>query len=217
MESKTMRWTLLGALLVVVSAASATAAESDDGRWRLRVGLVAMDSPSTSVDVGGPGAHVSVDTEVGGGLGVDLEYRVSDRLGIDVGVLSAAPSIGAHIDIGHGRVRLASGVTVTPITAGLNVHLTPGSRADVYVGPLLAYITYSGAEITIGPGVEQSVGGSHDAGIGANLGVDVGLGNGRWSLGGSLRYIQTADTAPGEHGSLGFDPVILSVGFGYRF
>ena len=172
---------------------------------------------SSSVTVGGPGAHVSVDAEVGGGLGLDLEYRASDRLGIDVGVLSAAPSIGAHIDIGHGRVRLASGVTVTPITAGLNVHLTPGSRADVYVGPLLAYITYSGAEIIIGPGVEQSVGESHDMGIGVNLGVDDGLGRGRWSLGGSLRYIQTTDSAPGEQGSLGFDPLIVGIGFGYRF
>lgn len=217
MNTKIMRRPILGALagLAVVLAAPATAAHAGDGPWRLRVTLVAMDSPSSSVAAGGPGGSVSVGAEVGGGLGADLEYRASRRLGIDLAVLSAAPSFGAHIDIGHGRVRLASGITVTPITAGLNVHLTPDSRADVYVGPLLAYITYSGAEISIVPGVTQSVGDNHDMGIGANLGVDVGLGSGSWSVSAVLRYIETAVNVP--PGGVGFDPVVFGIGFGYRF
>jgi outer membrane protein W len=211
---------ILGALITALVTVPA-AAEETEGRWQLRLAVLSMDSAASSVELSSGSQGIAISTDMGGGLGVDLEYRLSRRLGLDFGVLAASPQIGTRIDIGWWGINVGTGITVAPITAGLNVHLTPDSRVDLYVGPLLAYVVYESFNVGIGKGVSQSFRTENDLGFGANLGIDIHLGSGgHWSLVGNFKYIDTkleATPADGNTGVTEFDPTIFGVGVAYRF
>lgn len=205
----------------LILVALPTAGSAGDRAWLLRVAGVSVDSDAHAVEVLGTSEGLSITTSSGIGFGLDLEYRASRRLGVDFGVLSAAPSIGTSVDISWKSFSASAGVTMTPLTAGLNVHLTPDSRFDVYLGPLLAYVIYDGFTLTAGPGLSESFRSENDLGFGANLGVDVGIDNkGRWTLNAAIKYIDTtleAKPSDGDAGRTDFDPTIVCVGVGYRF
>ena len=213
----------LAAAVFVTTVVLPTAGYAGDRAWLLRVAGVSVDSDAHAVDVLGTSEVLSISTSSGFGFGLDLEYRASRRLGVDFGVLSATPAVGTSIEVGWKSINLSASadVTMTPISAGLNVHLTPDSRFDVYLGPLLAYVIYDNFTLSAGPGLSESFTSENDVAFGANLGVDVGLGNdGRWTLGAAVKYIDTtleANPNDGAAGSTDFDPTIVGVGVGYRF
>jgi outer membrane protein W len=195
--------------------------QAGEGRWQLRIAALTMDSRASSIEIDGAGQSLSISTDMGGGAGVGLEYRLSRRLGLDLGLLAAAPQVGSTIDIGWHGVRVGTGITVAPITAGLNIHLTPDSRVDLYAGPLLAYVIYDSFEVSIGHGVRESFSVERDLGFGANFGLDIHLGRaGHWSVIGILKYINStleATPSDGDTGITDFDPTIVGVGIAYRF
>ena len=52
------------------------------------------------------------------------------------------------------------------------------------------------------------------------LGLDIGLGSGHWSLTTAIRYLDStleASPADGGVGQSDIDPMIFSIGVGYRF
>lgn len=217
-HSRTVVANLVGMILVVVALPGTGAA--GDRAWLLRVAGVSVDSGASAVEVPGTGEQFSIETSSGLGFGLDLEYRASRRIGVDLGVLSAAPNIGTSVDVGVKSLSANADVTMTPLTAGINVHLTPDSRFDVYLGPLLAYVIYDNFTFTAWPGLSESFRSQNDVGFGANLGVDVRLGDGRWTFNAALKYIDTtfeASSIDGGPGETDFDPTIVGVGFGYRF
>ena len=58
-----------------------------------------------------------------------------------------------------------------------------------------------------------------DTGWGVILGIDLPLGSSNWLLQSNLRYIDTSLTGSTSDGRFDsdFDPLIFSIGFGYRF
>ena len=50
-----------------------------------------------------------------------------------------------------GVISASAKPRITPVYAALNVHLTPDSRADLYVGPIVAYVVYSSFELVTDP------------------------------------------------------------------
>jgi outer membrane protein W len=211
------------AVLFVIAMALPNLGIAADRAWLIRVAGVSVDSGAHAVDVAGTSETLSISTSSGFGFGLDLEYRASRRLGVDFGVLSATPAIGTSIDAGWKSISISASadVAMTPISAGLNVHLTPDSRFDVYLGPLIAYVIYDSFTLSAGPGLSESFSSENDVGFGANIGVDVGLGNqSRWTLSAAITYIDTtfeASPSDGAAGSTDFDPMIVGFGFGYRF
>ena len=212
---------LVAVVFFVIAVASPSGAFAGDRPWLIRVAGVSVDSDAHEVEVIGTGEGLSISTSSGFGFGLDLEYRVSKRLGVDFGVLSAAPSVGTSVDVGWKSLSASADVTMTPITAGLNVHLTPDSRFDVYLGPLVAYVIYDSFTLTAGPGLSESFSSENDVGFGANLGVDVDLdNNGRWTFNSAIKYIDSTlegQPSDGDAGRADFDPTIVGFGFGYRF
>jgi outer membrane protein W len=213
----------VAAVFLLFAVTQPTAGFTADRPWLIRVAGVSVDSDAHEVEVIGTGEGLSISTGSGFGFGLDLEYRVSHRLGVDFGVLSAAPSVGTSVDVGWKSIGISAsaGVTMTPITAGLNVHLTPDNRLDVYLGPLVAYVVYEGFTLTAGPGLSESFSSENDVGFGANLGVDVDLdNNGRWTFNAAIKYIDSTlegQPSDGDAGRTDFDPTIVGFGFGYRF
>jgi outer membrane protein len=210
------------ALFVLAIALSTlpVAAFAEDTPWQIRFSVVSIDPSGTSVRVAETGESISYNSSSGTGLGVELEYRASRRLGIDFGVLSASPGIDVEVGVDPFTIGASGDLSTTPIFAGLNFHLTPGSRFDLYLGPLLAYVRYGGFKLAAGPGLVETFTTEDDFGFGGVVGLDIGLGDSRWLFSAAVRYIDTsleAASSDGGPGTTDIDPTIYSVGVGFKF
>ena len=188
--------------------------------WRLRLDF-SWVNPSgnfNSTYAGWETVGVSFDT--GFGAGLRGEYQFSRQLGVELGVL-AAGSVDVAAGIFGGTIGSDVGVSgFVPVTLGLNVHLTPNRKVDLYAGPLLTLVRYNSVDVWTAIGVAgttESI--ETDTGWGASLGLDVPLGRHGWMVQANLRYIDTdmKDTGGIISFNSKFDPVIFSVGVGYRF
>ena len=195
-------------------------ANAGDSPWRLHVSAVTMNPTGDTVFVPDSGERIPYSADNGYGFGIDLEYRASRRLGIDFGVLTATPVIDVLIDE-VGVISASAKPRITPIYAGLNVHLSPDSRFDLYIGPLLAYVVYSSFDLVVDPWfLTEGFETRNDFGIGVNLGLDIRLGDAGWLITAAFKYLDTTLEASPPDESIGrtdIDPMIFSVGVGYRF
>lgn len=210
---------LAGLFLALTIASSASAEE--DSKWHLRLfaSYVNADLEGDDID-----SDTRIEDDDDAGLGISLEHRFSRRVGLEFGALFTTPDIGFQQRQPGGRLVIANdGLRLTPVYAALNVHLTPARKVDAYVGPMLAYVLYSDLVLDAGGGLVAEIDADDDLAFGANLGLDVDLGQGRWTLGASAKYLDTTFEGnvvggdPDDTAELDVDPLILSLGVGYRF
>ena len=216
---------LLDALMLTLAllALPATATAQDD-KWRLRVGGAWVDPGVNFTDVDSDGDRVAVGADGAIGFSLALERQFSRRLGIELGALFAEPDLTLAADLAGGsQVSGSGGIRFTAVTVGLNIHLTPDKAVDLYVGPLLVYTTYSDVGFRVevdGQTLAADLSSNDDFAFGAQIGADIPFGDGPWSLNLAARYIDTSLGVTDDESvvsELEFDPLILSVGFGYRF
>ena len=195
-------------------------ADAGDGPWQLRISGLSMNPTGDTVVVPDTGERIPFNAGNGYGFGIDLEYRASRRLGIDFGILTATPVIDVLIDE-VGVISASAQPRITPIYAGLNVHLTPDSQVDLYFGPMLAYVIYSSFDLVVDPWfLTEGFVTQNDFGIGVNLGLDLRLGDAGWLFTAAFKFLDTTLVASPPDESIGrtdIDPMILSIGVGYRF
>jgi outer membrane protein len=207
-------------IALTVCALHPTTVDAGESPWRLRLFAVSMNPTGDEVVVEGSGERISFDAGGGYGGGFELEYRVSRRLGIDFGVLTASPVIDVLIDE-VGVISASAQPRITPIYAGLNVHLTPDSPLDLYIGPMLAYVIYSSFDLVVDPWFyREGFVTENDFGIGVNVGLDIRLGDAGWLFTAAFKYLDTTLAASPPDESVGrtdIDPMIFSIGVGYRF
>ncbi len=215
---------LLGVgLLIAPGPASADTTPEFEPGWQLRFYVAAVDLDHSSSGLTRPAGTSRIGTDAGGGVGVNGEYRFSRRLGIDLGLFT-----GGSVDVeasayrvgGTSRVAYDS-LTFTPLTVGLDVHLTPASRVDVYVAPLIALIQYGELRTTAGPhGAGTEIDFDEDIAPGLSLGLGVPFGKKGWSFQAHITYLDSSLEGQGVDGlrvSSGYDSTIFGIGAGYRF
>jgi hypothetical protein len=193
-------------------------ADQDTG-WNLRFYVASLDFDVETRT----GSTIAYDSTVGGGVGVNAEYRFSRRLGLDVGILGAG-GVDVSTRVGGpagGTVVETETLGFTPVSVGLDVHLTPDHRVDLYVSPLAAWIRYGSVSTRVGPGmVSTTIDADDDLAPGAALGLTVPFGKQRrWSLVAHLMYLASDLSASGSGGTkLDSDnnATIFGLGFGYR-
>lgn len=159
------------------------------------------------------------------------ERRVTDLFGVEFMVWNAKHDVDGRFNgeywlldsgtgelIEHGAIQFAEtlgDVKVTPLTAGLNFHLTRQSRFDLYVGPTIGYVLYG--DLDIG---DERLSIDDDFTWGAAFGVDLPMGDKGWMFSGALRYLDT-EASPDDLGptdeSLDVSPWVVQVSAGYRF
>jgi outer membrane protein W len=207
-------------ITIFVYALFPITADAGDGLWQLRISGLSMNPTGDTVVVPDTGERIPYDAGNGYGFGIDLEYRASRRLGIDFGVLTATPVIDVLIDE-VGVISASAKPRITPLYAGLNVHLTPDSPLDLYIGPMLAYVIYSSFDLVVDPWfLTEGFVTQNDFGIGVNLGLDIRLGDAGWLFTAAFKYLDTTLVASPPDESIGrtdIDPMIFSIGVGYRF
>lgn len=204
----------LAALLLAVPLLPDSA--SADTGWSVRASGIRVDP---RFDVVEDGTEVSTDAATGFALGVG--YRWSDRFGMSLDVLSADPDVTAE---NSDEPLLADGsFSFEPVVLGAQFHLTPRRRADFWVGLALAHVRYG--DVTLGADVgtervEVRFDAEDDWAPGAEVGVDVALGSGPWSLTASALYLETelvVEDPDGETSELDIEPLVAAVGVRYRF
>ena len=205
-------------LTPLAGAASVWGAEPG---WQIKAGGVWVQ-PAMSYTLTNPGSTpISADSDNAIGLSVALEYRVSERLGLELGALQASPDVNLRAEIPGGpTVEASDGLAYTPITVGLNLYLTSGRPVEVYLTPVLAYVMYGDLNFSAGESI-ASIRVDNQWTWGLSLGTNVRLGEGPWRFNGAVSYVRTAlnatDLESGGSRKIEFNPFAITLGFGYRF
>lgn len=180
-----------------------------------------LDWVSPTGDTKIEGEKVEADDAFGFGLG--YEYQFTDLMGVDFNLL------WANHDAKSGSETLGD-TTVTPLTVGLNFHLSKNDKFDFFLGPLVGYVMYDDIS------VKDEFGGGdiklkNDFGYGLQLGLDVPF-NENWAFTAGLIYLQTKaeideDVAGHDGGmetassdntdEIDINPWILRAGLAYKF
>ncbi len=168
------------------------------------------------------------------GVGVALEYLFNKRIGIEGAVLIGNADGNVDQDrfdfdpIANTFVPVWIGddddVSFTAFTIGVNFHLTPDRRADLYIGPLLGFTQYDDGQFNLGRGGFR-VDFDDDSALGAQVGVDVPFKrDGRWGFNSALRYLPSSSEVTnfgvpvgGEDIEIDVDPLLFSAGISIRF
>lgn len=102
---------------------------------------------------------------------------------------------------------------MVPVMLSVPVHFPVGRQTDIYVAPTIGHVTYHNARMSLGPwkaSTDVEIG--SDTALGATVGLDIDIGQRRkWALSTGLRYLETS--ADGT----AVDPLIVTLGFAYRF
>ena len=206
------------ALLALAWPAAAAAATPVETGWRIRVSVATIDFDSNLV--GGPGYGI----DVGGAVGINGEYRFNRRLGLDLGAFA-----GGGVDVaGHGswigwhEYDVYDTMSVTGLTAGLDIHLTPERRVDLYVCPMLAMMQFGGLWFEAADHrFEAAIDFDENLAIGAGVGLGVPFGElSRWSFNVSLTHLESTLDGGGRVAPRideDYDATLFGLGFGYRF
>jgi outer membrane protein W len=211
---------LAGLVFFNVSLPAAAHGQAFEPSWNLKLELAMVEPTGDATTVAVGTAGVDVDFDPKAGAGVRIEYRMSERIGIELGALGAS-SFGVTVGgIGSGIGTSTEISSFAPITAGINLYFAETERASVYAGPFVGAVRYGDVSTSTGiGGVSTGASTDTDFGWGGLLGFDFRLGESRWSLQGSVRYIDTVANGDidGEEFRSEFSPVILTAGVAYRF
>jgi opacity protein-like surface antigen len=217
-----MRQTVLAAILMTgLVAIPAGDAIADESGWTFR-GFAAWIDPDVSYkDTTDDGSPVTASADSGLGLGFAFERRFSSRLGLEILVASAQPDLVLAAAMDGEEMRITDGLSMTPLMAGLTVHLTPKSTVDLWLNAGLAYVLYGDLEFTPPVGDPLRLSASNDFGWSAGVGIDIPFGDSGWAATASARYLDTSlevqDLDDPGTVTLDADSVMGAVGVAYRF
>lgn len=205
------------AFALLLQLGSTKRAAAADPRWQLAI--AATTAQSTPIF----GADDSP------GWGVGLEYRASRRLGVELDVLGNRIEDGLEIDFFGAELDVKQSFRATWLLSRLNFHLTPDSRVDLVVGPVLGHLETGDLTLEVrsripgGQTVVEKERTKAKGGVagGAHLRLDIRLGQGRSYLTTGATYLRSrvkvAEQPDGERLSFDFDPLIVHLGYSVRF
>lgn len=183
------RCQLLGTVAMVWFAC-ATAVAEDGSSWTLRAGALWLDESDRVGESGHFGVVSTLDVDGGEGLNLGIEWRSGSAWGLELSAARLAldaeftqreirpPTVPPVPEIrAHGEFELQ------PVSFSLLFHLLRSARADLYLGPSLALISY---DVDVWEDLDRE----SDWGYGAVLGLGVPLGDARrWAVDLQARYL----------------------------
>lgn len=216
---------LLAAWIVPSAASAQGAAGWGEGSWALRgfgVRLETGGDELRGLPLDPPLTASRFTLEDGSGAGLAVEYRATRRLGFEALAILAdleGEFRLRHIDPAGPDEVVRRDVATDLYGIGLNVHLTPGRRFDIYVGPLVALVRYDDFRPRpLAGGARFTADLDDDTATGVTLGADMALGpSGRWAVSGAVRQLWSSVERAESGRELDVDPLIASLGLAYRW
>jgi outer membrane protein W len=193
-----------------------------DSRWTLRGHALGWSPGGDEVRAvqGAPPAEERTRFRVadGGGYGLELEYRLQPRLGLEVAALAGELDGDFRLDANGHSLSDSEKIGVEAYTAGVNYHFTPGKRVDLFAGGFAGFLFIDDSIFLTEAGRAEKLVFDDDTGLGLRLGIDLPFqAGGSWSFSAGLRYFDVIleSETPGQ--DLDAAPMILSLGIGHRF
>ena len=207
-----MRKESIGLMLLL---ACTTPLSAQEHRWLVR-GVVGWNQFGGPLEASESDDRVSIGFDDDFALGVEAEYRLGRRLGLELAVHRSRPTLVAHTRNDGELESWQREITVLPVTLGLDIHLTPGRRAELSLTPLIGYAFLGDLDL----GEQTRLSADDSLVAGGAVTVDLALGRSLWVLSFGLRYLD-ADYEISADGvdlvSIELSPWTSSVGVGYRF
>lgn len=188
-----------------------------DGAWIARLYGASVDGDDSVNTVEANNDRTFTALDGAAGVGLALEYLFNDRIGLEGGIFQGGVDGLYSADRGDLWGMDEDDFDFSLVTLGVNFHLTPDRRADLYVGPFVGLVNYGTARFDL-PFEWITMSFDDDFGIGAQIGVDIPFGASRWGFSAVARYLQTTAEQEGGLGrEFDLDPLILGAGFSVRF
>ena len=207
-------------LAIAIFAGISSISHADDTlRWQLKSGLMLVDSrdPFTVETASGGKVHAGGNAEIG--TMVAMEYRLSNRIGLEIGA-AYAESPDVDDDINRNGDSIGEGPGFLPVYVGANFYVMDTKHLDVYLGPRVAFVTFGDFDLDIeGQRTEFEV--DSELAWGATAGIDYRFGQGRWSVTAEATYLNVDMEITNEStravSSNQFDPLMVTLGATFRF
>lgn len=191
--------------------------------WTVRAYGARLNTSSDGIFVAStaPGSNTipireNFGIENGTGFGLGIEFRPTQKIGVEAGLLLASLDASYKLDIGSDWAMDQDDVDFTAFTLGMNFHpLENTGRFDLFLGPFIGFSNFDDADFTaLGTNKQYDF----DGGFlwGAQVGFDLLFSEGGpWAFTSALRYMET--TAEEKSFDIDLDELILSAGIAYRF
>lgn len=198
------------AALVLLPAVAATA-QPTNGPWSVEA-FGAFFSPSGGSFPAGDATYTLDEDGTGFGLAVNL--RLARSWSVEAGALF----VDLDNDFRLGTLADTETMGVEMFWGGVDWHFAPGARLDPTLGVFVAETSYEDVIFLTEAGRRDKFSFDDDYGFGLKVGIDLPLGrSGNWYLTAEARYLQTILEGEVAGQDLDLDPVLVAVGFGYRF
>lgn len=217
----------LACMLAALAAWTTSGAAEADPRWSARLGYarISFDTDATMAVAGAPlpGAAIEIDdrTVPFGDVGFAFSDRWMARLAVSAPIDLPVTAAGSLRTLAPPLTGTLGGIEVAPIVVSALYAPRSFGRLRPYVGAGAAY-----AWIREADGADlQSLRASSEWGVVVHAGCDAAL-NHRWSAFVDVRKLYVGTSVSGVITALGgipvtasvdLDPLILSMGVGYRF
>lgn len=216
-SNRLMNSALLTGLLMLLIASSPAFADGIPWLLRGNASLTLTDGRSQQNLAGGSQETSIPDDELG--FSLTIEAMVRERIGIEFGaLLVASPKISSDVEDGSGIFEVSDSLGLTVLGAGVNFHLTPDKRVDVYLGPFIGHALLGNLSFDTPQGrADFRV--DNEFVVGGVVGIDVPFSD-SWSFNAAARYMPLdieLRGADGRSDPIPIDPASYGVGFTLKF
>lgn len=211
------------ALALLILTGSATAAE--DTKWIIRGGAAyvatASDEMVSTTTLPPPLTQETTTLSVSDGpaFGVGLEYRLFERIGLEIAYLSASHDADVVISNDSGTFAATDSLGLRTFTFGANYYFPANGRFIWSVGGFLAE-TFSDDVTFNYPALGRSdiLAFDQDYGLGLKAAMDMPFAPGSpWMFSIEGRYMSTILESETGISDLDLNPFVLSLSVAYRF
>lgn len=217
-----MNRTALHSCWLALALAALSALPADASSWQVR-SFVAWVEPGDGFEARDGADFIRSRPEASWGFGAAADYRLSRRFGLGLTALWSDVEIDtdARVAALGGSAGDRGDLGVQIYSLGLDLHLTPGRAVELVLTPAVAFVDYDDLAIDLGDiGIVEEI--TFDDEVTAALGLRADLLRGRWLMTGGISYIETTAEAvaadvDGQTFALELDPLVISLGIGYRF
>ena len=222
-----MRRTILVALILGLVLGTVSIVEANDDKWRIRGFYVktwpSTDSYQTESVIGDQPIINELSVDSGQGFELDIGYMLNRKLELVLtGIFTDLEgTFVAGIEPGEESDRVTDNNTVDfyTINLGANYHFTPDSRVDFYLGAFMGVFSYDSVKFNL-PVIDEQISINFDDqfSYGLNAGIDIPFTqDGPLFAAVAVKYLISDLKEDGGPREIAIDPIIGSIGIGFRF
>ncbi len=158
-------------------------------------------------------SHLHLDGGIG--AGAELEYHFNERIGLAASAIYVPLGSELFFDLDDEWESAEDDISLLAFLVGPNFHLTPDKKVDFYLGLFVGLADLGSTSYQV-LGETQRRSFDADTLFGAQLGVDIPIGQGDWAVNLAARYLDMTvemDNGP----EVAADPLMVQAGFSYKF